>query len=213
MLEDLEAKDLFPKIPKAWIIGPLVLIAGVAGVSIYSCYGRHQVAAHVQQADQDRTSATSDAAQGAAYDQEATAAEPKLQDDATEVARLRAELARVRKAPPAAPAPPPVPGTPEPEPVAPPVDLAAVVAQQDLLIQAQDKQISDQAVQIHTLTLARDSWKAAAGDSAAEAVQLRSALAAKDGLIRAAEIKGFLYGFAAGGASGATAVSIWGGRR
>ena len=202
MLENLEPKDILPSIPKAWIIGPAVLILGFAGVATYSCVKGRQVAVHVQQADQDHTAAASSAAQGAAHDQEAATEAPQIQNDAVTVAQLRAEVARLRTPHAPAPEPPAAPGLPAPEPVAPPVDLAAVVAKQDLLIAAQDKQIGDQAEQIHTLTLARDSWRLSAQDSAAEAVQLRSALAAKEGVLKAQRWMGRLEGLAVGFGSG-----------
>ena len=75
------------------------------------------------------------------------------------------------------------------------------------------QRIADRDKLIVSLTLARDSWHASADQSAAEAVQLRAALAAKDGLIKAAELKGFLIGLGTGAASGASAVAIFGGRR
>ena len=186
--------------PKLRWLGIAVLAAACIWITFgaKSCVGQHQVAVHVQQADQDHEAAVTSAAQGATHDQEADQHQAQLQGDAAEVARLRAELARVRKAPTAPPAPPQAPGAPEPEPMAPPVDLAAVVAQQDLLITAQDKQIQDQAGQIHTLTLARDSWRLSAQDSAAEAVQLRSALAAKEGVMKAQRWMGRLEGLAVG---------------
>lgn len=163
-----------------------------------SCVGQHQATVAVQKADEHKAAAATDAAQGAAHDQEAAAQAPIVWKDAAEVARLRATLARLRQAPPAAPVPPPAPGTPEPQPVAPPVDLAAVVAQQDLLIAAQDKQLQDQAGQIKTLTLARDSWRLSAQESAAEAAQLRSALAAKEGVLKAQRWMGRIEGLAVG---------------
>ena len=72
----------------------------------------------------------------------------------------------------------------------------------------QAQQIADRDNLISSLTLARDAWQASANASAAEAVQLRAAMAAQAGLIRAAEIKGFLIGFAVGNGTGAGAVAI-----
>ncbi len=191
--------NLIPK-PAKWFLlalGALILI--LVGLRAYSCVGTHQVDAHVQQADQHHEAATSSAAQGAAHDQEAQAHEPQIQNDTAEVARLRAEVARLRHP---APAPPSSPDISPAEPVAPPVDLSAVVAGQDLLIAAQDRQIQDQTLQIKTLSLARDSWRLSAQESAAEALQLRSALAAQQGLIKGALWRGRLQGFAVGLGSG-----------
>lgn len=185
------------------ILGAFVLVALAFGY--VSCRQRRadaRAAAGAQTpADQHRDAATSHAAQGAIHDQQFEAKKPEAEQNAAEVARLRAEVARLRKAgSPVAPAP--SPAAPNPEPVVPPVDLAALVAKQDELIQAQDRQISGLQGQVHTLTLARDSWRAAAGDSAAEAVQLRAVIAAREGLARAAYWRGFRHGFLAGGVSG-----------
>ena len=185
--------------PLKWVgIAALACACAWITFSAKSCVGQHRVDAQVQQADQHHEAAVAASSQGADHDQEADQHQAQLQGDAAEVARLRAKLARVRKAPPAAPAPPSTPGAPEPEPVAPPVDLAAVVAQQDLLITAQDKQIQDQAGQIHTLTLARDSWRLSAQESAQEALQLRSALLAQQGVAKAQRWMGRLEGLAVG---------------
>lgn len=183
-----------------------ILLVGLAVIWIAlgarSCYGEHQVDTHMQQADQNHQDAANQAGQGTAYDRQEEAQKVPLQEAREEVARLRAEVARMRR-------PAPRPNTPagpaqEPPVVVPAtVDLAPLVAQQDLLIQAQDRQIKGLEAQTITLTLARDAWRSSAQASAAEAVQLRAALAAKDGLIQAAYWRGFRNGLAVGGASGA----------
>jgi hypothetical protein len=199
MLENLEQADLFPKIPKGWIIVAVGLGIVYAGLWVTSCLGRHQVTAHVQQADQQHIVAAAQAAQGEAHDQDVAARQPQLQDDADQVARLRAEVARLRRPAPSGPG---APSMPEPEPVVPPSDLVAVVAKQDLLIAAQDKLIQDQGTQILSLTLARDSWKASSQAGAAEAVQLRSAMAAQQGLAKSqrwlGRVEGLGFGLAVG---------------
>ncbi len=73
-----------------------------------------------------------------------------------------------------------------------------MVSQQDLLIAAQDRQIQDQTLQIKTLSLARDSWRLSAQESAAEALQLRSALAAQQGVAKYQRWLGRFEGFAVG---------------
>ena len=92
------------------------------------------------------------------------------------------------------------------EPIADPGDgtgyLLARIGLQDELIQAQEAQVKTRDALILTLTESRNHWKASADAGAVEALNLRAALAAKDGLIRAAQIKGFAYGFAFGAASG-----------
>lgn len=92
------------------------------------------------------------------------------------------------------------------EPIADPGDgtgyLLARIGLQDELIQAQEAQVKTRDALILTLTESRNHWKASADAGVVEALNLRAALAAKDGLIRAAQIKGFAYGFAFGAASG-----------
>lgn len=92
------------------------------------------------------------------------------------------------------------------EPIADPGDgtghLLARIELQDELIQAQEAQVKTRDALILTLTESRNSWKASADARSAEALNLRAALAAKDGLIRAAQLKGFAYGFAFGAAGG-----------
>lgn len=80
--------------------------------------------------------------------------------------------------------------------------LLARIELQDELIQAQEAQVKTRDALILTLTESRNSWKASADARSAEALNLRAALAAKDGLIRAAQLKGFAYGFAFGAAGG-----------
>ena len=197
--------NLIPK-PAKWFLlalGALLLI--LVGLRAASCVGTHQVAAHVQQADQHHEVAVTSAAQGVIHDQEAQAQAPQIQSDASEVARLRAEVARLRHP---VPAPPSASDVPEAQPLAPPVDLTAVVAKQDLLIAAQDKQIQDQAGQIKTLSLARDSWRLSAQESAAEVLQLRSALAAQQGVAKSQRWLGRFEGFAVGLGTGYVAGRI-----
>lgn len=92
------------------------------------------------------------------------------------------------------------------EPIPDPGDgtgyLLARIELQDELIQAQEVQVKTRDALILALTESRDHWKASADAGAVEALNLRAALAAKDGLIRAAQIKGFAYGFAFGAVSG-----------
>ncbi len=81
-------------------------------------------------------------------------------------------------------------------------DLLARIELQGELIQAQEAQVKTRDALILTLTESRDHWKASADAGVVVELNLRAALAAKDGLIRAAELKGFAYGFAFGAASG-----------
>lgn len=197
-----------------------ILLIGLAVIWIAlgarSCFGQHQVDAHVQQADQHHQNAAIEAGQGAAYDKQEKArkAEVKgLREETArvhaETARARAEVERVRKTLPRHDAPAgsavDAPGT-----VPAAVDLASMVASQNLLIQAQAAENAAQAREIvglrsenQILTLARDAWRSSAQASAAEAVQLRAALAAKDGLIKAAYLKGLRDGLLIGVPAGA----------
>ncbi len=158
-----------------------------------SCATRHQVAQQTAQADQHHDQAITQAAQGAAHDQEAQAQAGKVSQDAQLVARLRAELARLRARPVQ---PPSDPGTPAPEPVTPSPDPVLVAA--DAVIAAQDQQIQDQVQQITTLTLSRDSWKTAYDASSKETVALRLALDAQKGAARAQRWQGRIEGLVVG---------------
>jgi len=194
---------LLPKWLLPSLVGASLVIFGLWG---RSCYLRHEVQQHTQQADQSRESAATHAAEGAVYDAQAQAQTDQLQADAAEVARLRAEVARLRRAAAWVPAPPPPASVPEPEPVLPPVapavDLAPLVERLDELVKAQHREIGGLKAQVATLTSARDTWKLTAQDSGREALQLRAALAAQQGLTRNALWKGRLQGLAVGFATG-----------
>jgi small-conductance mechanosensitive channel len=174
-----------------------LLVLVWTGFAVRSCSARHQAAQQEAQADQHHEQAIQQAAQGGVHDQVAQAQADKATQDALAVARLRAELARLRARPVQ---PPPTPGAPDPVDVAPPPD--PVLAQADALIAAQDQQIQDQAAEIHTLTLARDSWKAAYEDEAKAAAAQRIAMEAQAAAIRSSRwqgrIEGFLVGVGAG---------------
>lgn len=125
--------------------------------------------------------------------------EYRLAESRAKVARTVAELAAYRAAHPAEAAPADLPG----ESLQPRVDeLAGLVRKQDAVIQAQDETIHLQDVEIADLTISRDLHKARADAADRESLNLRAALAAKDGLIRAAEIKGFCWGLGFGAATG-----------
>jgi hypothetical protein len=190
MLEPLERRLILG------IAAAFLLTLG--GFAVWNSHKAHQVSAAVAQADQHHEVATAAAAQGAVYDAQASAQGPALLNDASTVAQLRAEVARLRNAP----RPPQDPTLPAPEPVGPVVDLAPLVAEQDRLVEALSRENADLKTQVNTLTLARDSWKGSAQASAAEAVQLRSALAAQQGIAAANLWRGRIQGFAVGLGSG-----------
>lgn len=185
------------------LVGACLVIFGLWG---RSCYLRHEEAAAVQQADQAHNDAVTHAAEGKIHDAQAEAQAQAVASDAAEVARLRAEVERLRRAPARVPAPPKPAEVPEPEPATPPapaaVDLVPLVAKLDELVKAQDREIGGLTAQVATLTRARDSWKLAAEDSEREALQLRAALAAQQGLTKNALWRGRIQGFAVGFATG-----------
>jgi uncharacterized small protein (DUF1192 family) len=148
----------------------------------------------VQKADQHHEAMVVAQAQAVISDQKAEDRKPTLKANSDEVARLKAELAKVKAGIPS--------DGPSAESVPTYPDLRPVVAAQDQLIQAQDHQIQGLQAQVLDLTSARDSWRTSAKDSQQEAVQLRAALAAKDGLIKGALWKGRIQGFAVGIGSG-----------
>lgn len=121
-----------------------------------------------------------------------------------EVDRLRRELDRLKAQPRVAP--PLVPAaTPGGLPLDV-VDLAPIVAKQDQLIAAQDKQIQALKIQTLTLTQARDEWKAAFSAERDRATGLYLALEAQKSMTKAAlwrgRFQGVAVGFAAGYVSG-----------
>ena len=180
------------------------LAAGCLWVTldVKSCVGKRQVNSDVVQADAKHDEAKQDAAQGAKYDVRATAQATQVSIDDATVVSLRAEVAWLRAASRPAPAAPGAPEAPAPQPVGPAVDLAPLVAKQDELVAALTKENVDLKIQVNTLTLARDAWKGSADASAAEAVQLRAALAAQQGVAAANLWRGRIEGFAVGVASG-----------
>ena len=183
-----------------WAILALLALVGV--FCARSCVLRHRAVAHEASAAQAHESTTIHAAQGATYDQHAQDQTPALQAADREVERLRAEVARLRRPAPR-PDSKPTPNEPDtPQPVSSPVDLAPVVAKLDELVKAQDREIGGLKAQLETVMKARDSWKLAAQDSGREALQLRAALAAREGSLRAERWRGRIEGLAVGVALG-----------
>ena len=204
-------------IPEKATLQPLlvILLLGasifLAGVFTGSCRAARKVDAQVQQADAHHETFVAHTAQAAVRDQVVEAVKPKLQADAGLVASLQAEVARLRQTP----RPDPVPSAPpgDPQPALPPAAVTPLEAAKDQLIDALTTENTDLKTQNLNLTLARDSWRNAARESQQESLQLRAALAAKEGLIRAAELKGFLWGFATGNSTGGAAGFSLGRRR
>ena len=203
-----------------YTVGALVLI--YVGVEGYSCVKSGQLTKEVVAAQVDKSAATAAQKQAVGNDDQASKdraqvakSDAQAPGSAAAVATADAKVATLRKAMAPALAAPALPGIPGAEPLAAAPSLAPLVAAQQEEITALKAQVANQAQQIadrdnliSSLTLARDAWQASANASAAEAVQLRAAMAAQAGLIRAAEIKGFLIGFAVGNGTGAGAVAI-----
>lgn len=190
-------------------IAGAVVLAGLVlwiVVDARSCHAAHQATSAKAQADQFHEGAVASAAEGRVHDGEAEEKGRQVQVDGDEVVRLRAEVARLRHPTSAgAQSAGTEASSTESQPVGAGVDLVALVGKQDALIAAQDKQITDLKAQTVSLTLARDSWKSSAEQSAQEAAKLRIALAAQEALARAEYWRGFWHGVAIGGSAGGAA--------
>lgn len=153
----------------------------------------------IQKADQAKGEADALKKQASAKDAEIAAREHGLAEARANVARTTAELAAYRAAHVAE-----TPVDPPPdEPVQPGVDdLAGLAAKQDAVIQAQANFIKGQDVKISDLTISRDLHKMRADAAEREALNLRAAMAAKEGLLKAAELRGFRNGFLCGALAG-----------
>ena len=79
----------------------------------------------------------------------------------------------------------------------------------DALIQAQDQQIQDQAAEITTLTLSRDSWHAAYDAEARSSTARRLAMDAQMAAMKAERWKGRFEGLAVGLGAGFVAGKVW----
>lgn len=147
-------------------------------------------------ADEAKGRADAERTRAEGFDQaakKATAAKLAADDKAArlagEVARLRGAILRVDPDPPEGNAP----VGPFPE-----SGLAEVVAKQDELIQAQRGQIQARDEEIKGLVIARDAWRDAHREREQEALQLRAALKAQEGIAAANLWRGRVQGFAVG---------------
>ena len=131
----------------------------------------------------------------AAAEQDVESARKRLQ----ELRRPRA--AATTLAQPVTPAPGPV--LPELPPVPEvPDNRDAVIAQQDVLIQAQDNEIKALKAEKLLLISSRDQWKAAFESENQRAIKLQMALKAAEGVAEANLMKGRIQGFLVGAATG-----------
>ena len=189
----------------------LVVLLGASSCTT-SCRGR-QVEQHKIEAAKAEGAAQAHADTATKTDTQAEAQAPAVAAASQDVETARKRLQELRKpraaatalAAPVTPAPGPV--LPELPPIpAAPDNRDAVIAQQDVLIQAQDKEIKALKEQNLLLVSSRDQWKAAFGDEQKRSIQLMAALKASEGVAQAnlmkGRIQGFLVGAATGGAGG-----------
>jgi len=144
---------------------------------------------------------------------QARAADEAADKDATlkavadaEAARLRSVVAKLRAQTPVAVLPAHVADAPIERPAPSTLEQA-----KDELIEAQERRAQADNRLIQSLTAARDAYKARSEALESESLNLRAALEAQKGLVKASELKGFLRGFAYGGALGAVGggVAVW----
>ena len=200
--------NLLPHLPSGGISTRRLILAAlgvgalVLGLCGWSCAAEHRAKAHTAKAYTHQTARVVAAAEGAVYDQTAQAQAQEDAARAAEVARLRRELARLRASLPGPDSTAPAAQPDAAEPVSTTLDLAPLVAKYEELTQAQDREISGLRAEVATLTRARDSWKRAAEEGGREALQLRAALAAREGSLRAERWRGRIEGLAVGVALG-----------
>ena len=186
------------------VFGGIIAVA-IGGAIMFGMWQGHrdnQAKAAQAQAEQHQSAAQIHQADAVKDDQAAADLQHQVQTGAATIVDLQREVARLRKASAQTHTETPKPGANDPVDLPAPVDLAPLVAKQDELIQAQTVQIGTLTAQVLTLTNARDSWRSAASESQAEAVQLRAVVAAQQGLITGALWKGRIQGLAVGAAGG-----------
>jgi len=200
-----ELTEIMSLKPLAMVAAALIVFLGLVFALGYGMGQRKNLQRAVQsekQADEAKGKADALKAVAIQKDQAIDAADPRLAESRAKMDRLTAELSRLRASQASAQASSNREATcsePVPGPVA---DLAPVVAKQDELIKAQADVIQAQDVKISGLILSRDAWKGSAEAREAEAIQLRAALTAQQGLNAGALWRGRIQGFAVGIASG-----------
>lgn len=157
----------------------------------------------IQKADQAKGEADALKVQASAKDAEIAAKDRGLDESRAAVAKANQELREYRALHASVSASAPSGASIDGQPVQPGVDdLAGLAAKQDAVIQAQANFIKGQDVKISDLTISRDLHKLRADAAECEALNLRAALAAKEGLLKAAELRGFRNGFLCGALAG-----------
>jgi len=182
----------------------LALIVGVVfstALGSESC-NRGKVAQATIQAAEANGAASAHQTSAQASDAKVADLEARVESAVQDVGRHKAERAALLRK--LAAKVPPVPSDPD-HTVAPPTQPSPVVDVRDQLIakdaeviQAQGKQIEDQAVVIGALTVSRDMWKATAEARTREAAGLRIALDAQKSVASSGKWVGRIQGFAIG---------------
>ena len=209
-MTDLHADELLENIRpiKAVLacVGTALVVLGIAygggywrGATVTAQRASQKEAQALQQADQAKGEADALKVQAEKKDAEIAAKDRGLAEARANVASATAELAAYRAAHDSETAVDP----PSDEPVQPGVDdLAGLAAKQDAVIQAQANFIKGLETKISDLTISRDLHKLRGDASEREALNLRAALDAKEGLLKAAELRGFRNGFLCGALAG-----------
>ena len=214
----MEPFDLESVIPWRKVALWSLVAAGVVvlGAVVTSAHFQRQYTTAIQAADEahGRTDAAIESARraDAAAQTQASANAEQAKDVAKaklETSKAKAELARVLvQIHQTNPVIPPVSGSGNAASVA--VDThAELISAQAVVIEKQEKEIAAQDGQIQgltrslaSMTQARDAWKRTSEEGGREALQLRAALAAQEGLTKGALWKGRIQGFVVGLGSG-----------
>ncbi len=174
----------------------LVVLAGLfcwLVVGIESCH-RTTETKHEQKDHEAKGRADAHEGEAGQADARAAAREGDLAQSKADTERLRLELERLRRRPVAVR--PIEPGTSAlAEPVA---DLAPLVAKQDELIQALEKDNGLLRAQLIDVTAGRDKWRLTAKAREDQVFSLELALEAQKAMTRGALWRGRLQGFAVG---------------
>lgn len=169
------------------LIGLLLVIGVLAGavMTIDSCHRKEgqaqgvNVAQHEGAAVVHQTNATE-------ADAQIPALKKQLQAEKGNVDRLKAELESLKHK------------EPEPHDCKPSPDTLAVIAKQDEIICAQDKQIKVLESEVVVLTKARDEWKQTAEERLKQSQAQEAATAAWKAAVSTSTTKGRIQGFAVG---------------
>lgn len=170
----------------------LLVLYGVLG--IISCHAKRVVKAQTAVATGAAQSAEVHAAQGATLDEVAAQRDAELAKAQAEVAFLKAQLAKLpAPLPPSAPLP-----KDDPAKDAEILQDRQRIADQEAVLEAQDRQIEALKAQTVTLQASATAWKGAYQDEAKRSAALELALKAQIAANTTATWKGRIQGFAVG---------------